>query len=160
MIGNDVVDIALARKDSNWERPGFLPKIYTLHEQQLITTAANPELAVWNLWSKKEAAYKVLARQKNIRRFIPLQLECQTLDDYGEVRCSDTIFYTQTEATEDFIHSTAVAIAADITRVIEIPATTEILKVGSLPFIKDVLDRLKPVSVSHHGRFHRIVTLQ
>jgi hypothetical protein len=33
MIGNDVVDLALAQKESNWKRKGFLNKLFTSVEQ-------------------------------------------------------------------------------------------------------------------------------
>jgi phosphopantetheinyl transferase (holo-ACP synthase) len=35
VIGNDIVDLALARKESNWKRPGYLNKIFTTKEQLL-----------------------------------------------------------------------------------------------------------------------------
>jgi len=57
MIGNDIVDLELALKESNWKRKGFLNKIFTNEEQLLISSAINPEIMVWNLWSRKEAAY-------------------------------------------------------------------------------------------------------
>ena len=56
MIGNDIIDLALARKESNWLRSGFLDKIFTLREKLLISNSQNPETTVWNLWSRKEAA--------------------------------------------------------------------------------------------------------
>jgi phosphopantetheinyl transferase (holo-ACP synthase) len=49
MIGNDVIDILQSRKESNWQRRGFIEKIYTLDEQFLITNAADPETMVWIL---------------------------------------------------------------------------------------------------------------
>jgi hypothetical protein len=41
VIGNDIVDLALARKESNWKRPGYLNKIFTTKEQLLISSAEN-----------------------------------------------------------------------------------------------------------------------
>ena len=76
MIGNDIVDLALAKKESNWQRNRFLDKIFTKNEQQIILNDANPEIMVWNLWSRKEAAYKIYNRETGIRGFFPLQLEC------------------------------------------------------------------------------------
>ena len=49
MIGNDIVDLDLAQKKSNWRRKGFLNKIFTLQEQSLIHNDFNPERMVWNL---------------------------------------------------------------------------------------------------------------
>ena len=56
MIGNDIVDLALAEKESNWKRKGFIDKIFTPQEQSLIKTSINQEIIIWNLWSRKEAA--------------------------------------------------------------------------------------------------------
>ena len=33
MIGNDIVDLNLAERQSNWQRPGFLEKQFTIQEQ-------------------------------------------------------------------------------------------------------------------------------
>jgi hypothetical protein len=55
VIGNDIVDLALARKESNWKRMDFR-KNFHCQEQLLISNAENPEIMVWNLWGK-EAAY-------------------------------------------------------------------------------------------------------
>jgi lactate dehydrogenase-like 2-hydroxyacid dehydrogenase len=35
-IGNDIVDLALARKESNWKRPGYLNKIFTTNNFSFI----------------------------------------------------------------------------------------------------------------------------
>mgnify|MGYP003583470498 CR=1 FL=1 len=43
MIGNDIVDLVLAKKESNWKRNRFLDKIFTIKEQVLIVDAENPE---------------------------------------------------------------------------------------------------------------------
>ena len=76
MIGNDVIDLFLAAKQSNWKRHGFVNKIFTTHEQSLILKAQNQEEMVWILWSKKEAAYKIYNRQTLVRAYMPLQLKC------------------------------------------------------------------------------------
>jgi phosphopantetheinyl transferase (holo-ACP synthase) len=62
MIGNDIVDLSLAPKESNWKRKGFLDKIFTKNEQLRIIKSDNPENMVWNLWTRKEAAYKIFNR--------------------------------------------------------------------------------------------------
>ena len=36
MIGNDIVDLVQARFQSNWKRKGFVQKIFTQKEQELI----------------------------------------------------------------------------------------------------------------------------
>ena len=69
MIGNDIVDLKQAAKDSSWKRPRFLDKIFTPREQQLIWSAKDQDQMVWLLWSMKEAAYKVNVQQFGKRFF-------------------------------------------------------------------------------------------
>ena len=42
MIGNDIVDLQLAKKQSNWQRKGFLDKQFTVSEQEEIARSKNP----------------------------------------------------------------------------------------------------------------------
>ena len=51
MIGNDVVDLELALKKSNWKRKGYLDKVFTKYEQLRIIKSDNPNNMIWNLWS-------------------------------------------------------------------------------------------------------------
>ena len=36
MIGNDIIDLAETRLRSNWKRPGFLEKVFSVEEQKII----------------------------------------------------------------------------------------------------------------------------
>src|SRR5436190_1967565 len=102
MIGNDIVDLALAKIESNWKRKGFLDKIFTKSEQLLISKTENQDVMVWNLWSRKESAYKIYNRQTGIRGYFPLQLECSYENEIlGRVSCNDNIYYTQTKISND-----------------------------------------------------------
>lgn len=62
-VGNDIVDLNLAKTQSNWQRNGFLEKQFTQKEQQEIYNSKNPFLQVWQFWSMKEAAYKCYTQQ-------------------------------------------------------------------------------------------------
>jgi len=74
MIGNDIVDLNLAHQESNWQRPRFLDKLFTKQERQFIKTSADKETAVWLLWSRKESAYKIIARLLQKRFFAPKKI--------------------------------------------------------------------------------------
>lgn len=74
MIGNDIVDIAIARQTSNWRRPGYLRKVFTDKEQALIHQADDPEQQLWLLWACKEAAYKAWSAEFHQRRYAPRSL--------------------------------------------------------------------------------------
>ena len=64
---------------------------------------------VWNLWSRKEAAYKIYNRQTGFRGYIPLQLECNYEDmNSGTVFCNGNIYFTKTKISNEKIHTIAV----------------------------------------------------
>ena len=112
MIGNDIVDISLAKKQSDWQRRGFLDKIFTCAEQEQIASAINPFQMVWTMWSMKESTYKVLI-QKGYKRFNnPRKLEC-ALDTFykGCVSAFDEQFITSTQQHSDYIFTTAKLLA-------------------------------------------------
>ncbi|SHM72392.1 4'-phosphopantetheinyl transferase family protein [Flavobacterium xinjiangense] len=161
MIGNDIVDLALAKKESNWKRKGFLDKIFTQQEQLLITSAESPEVMVWNLWTRKEAAYKIYNRQTNIRMYFPLQLVClYESETSGTVLCNGNIYHTKTKISEDNIYTIAVTEENYFSQIKEIKVDAKICKTNGIPYIIDDFSEIKkPVSISHHGSFWKGITL-
>ena len=155
MIGNDIVDLALARKESNWKRNRFLDKIFTVKEQLLISASENPEIMVWNLWSRKEAAYKIYNRETGIRGFFPLRLECFYKNvTFGTVSIKEKIYFTLSKIENDSIHTIAVAKEEHFKKIKSIDSAAEIFKRNGIPFIIDSNTKIeKPISISHHGRF-------
>lgn len=162
MIGNDIVDLALARKESNWNRRGYLDKIFTASEQLLISTALDPTIMVWNLWSRKEAAYKIYNRLTGIRGYFPLKLECVYENaETGSVSCNGSIFYSNTKIVQDEIHTISVTNIKDFERVMELDTEIKIVKEKGIPFLFDpITNILKPVSLSCHGRYSALVGLK
>lgn len=166
MIGNDVIDILQSRKESNWQRKGFMEKIFTPNEQSLISDDANPEIMVWMLWSMKEAAYKVYNRQTKIREYIPKKLVCSITSrnlnfTTGNVVCSGNIYHTQTTFSEDKIHTIAVSVLDDLQKVIEIEKKSIVKDKNGIPYLAVSLgDIIQDVSISHHGRFETVVTIK
>lgn len=164
MIGNDVIDLALAKKESNWQRKGFLDKIFTPKEKLLISNSDNPEITVWNLWSRKEAAYKIYNRQTQVRAFMPKQLECFDIETangiiYGKVACNNNIYFTKTTITLEYIETEAVINTADFDRIKIVDSSDKIIKIDGIPNYFDPEQRIwKPISKSHHGRFERIIS--
>ena len=163
MIGNDIIDLALAKKESNWQRKGFLNKIFTPREQSLILNAQNPEITVWNLWSRKEAAYKIYNRQTKIRSYIPLQLECFDVEAkdgiiYGKVICYNTVYYTKTSITFEYIETIAVLNFNDFDKIKSITIPERLIKTNGVPNYFDPENMIwKPVSRSHHGKFEKMI---
>lgn len=168
MIGNDVIDLRQTRIESNWMRKGFIQKVFTDQEQFLIANHPNPEIAVWTLWSMKEAAYKIWNRETKIRAYIPNKLHCSLLtqnstDITGQVHYGSCTYYTKTIISKEHIHTIAVNFLNDLEHIIEIEKK-EILKdkygIPYLPTIADELKYDKAVSISNHGQFEKVVTIK
>lgn len=162
MIGNDIVDLETARQESNWKRKGYLDKIFTPHEQFLILNSEKPEIMVWNLWSRKEAAYKIYNRETKTSGYFPIKLVCfYESANSGTVSINDTLYYTETIITEDCIDTVAVAKKNDLNRISVLGIETKIYKDLGIPYIIDsVTKSIIPVSVSHHGRFIKSVRIK
>jgi phosphopantetheinyl transferase (holo-ACP synthase) len=163
MIGNDIVDLVLAQKESHWKRDRFLDKIFTQNEQLLILNSNNPAIMVWNLWSRKEAAYKIYNRQTNIRGYFPLQLECFDLEItneviLGKVVMKNRIYYTKTEISSECIDTIAVEKQSNFDTIKTLENRNNIQKINGIPnYFENKNSVSRPVSISHHGRFERIV---
>ena len=165
MIGNDIVNLALARKESNWKRKGFLDKIFTENEQLLILNAKNQEVMVWNLWSRKEAAYKIYNRQTQIRGYFPLQLECFDLEfidgiSFGKVVIKDFVYFTKTTVTTQFVNTIAVENDLNFDKIKTFKNRKKIQKHNGIPSYSEKETSVsKPISISHHGRFEQIIAI-
>lgn len=161
MIGNDIVDLALAQKESNWKRPRFLEKIFTYKEQRLIHNALKPDEMVWNLWSRKEAVYKIYNRETGIRAYIPIQLECIYENaTFGKVICKGKNYYTKTTILGDQIHTIAVVEKSFFNQIVNLKSTDVLNKINGVPFrIAIDTNAVKPVSISHHGRYKATITI-
>jgi phosphopantetheine--protein transferase-like protein len=114
MIGNDVVDLAAAEEQSNWQRKGFLQKVFTTGELKLLAASEHPHQTVWLLWSMKEAAYKAHQRALNLPRKLNWQaLNCE-LFTFSKDKASGVVtnagkqYYTTSILNDHFIYSSAV----------------------------------------------------
>lgn len=121
MIGNDIVDLAQAAQDSNWQRRGFLAKLFTDYEQDIIHAVTNPEQLVWLLWSLKESAYKAQFRETRQRVFAPQKISCQ-LNKLTETAAEATVTYGRVYQATSVINSCYVASVAWLPAVTQQPA--------------------------------------
>ncbi|MEW7279680.1 4'-phosphopantetheinyl transferase superfamily protein [Aquimarina sp. 2201CG1-2-11] len=108
MIGNDIIDLQLAAQESDWQRKGFLQKIFTASEQNLILSSKNYFQVVWRLWSMKESAYKIHVQQHSKRFFAPQKFECFIQSKTNGMVCFDSTKYLTTSVTTpQYIYSIA-----------------------------------------------------
>lgn len=176
MLGNDIVDLQLAAKQSNWRRKGYLQKIFTSQEQELILNATDQDQMVWLLWSMKEAAYKIVTIEVGERFYRPRSFECfldlSQFSYKGKVVFEEFSFETVSEITEDYINTTATsAHNSQIEPYLFQNSATYIQDFNklshhfmltknevNLPTIQDLFtEEFYPASVSHHGRYVSIV---
>jgi phosphopantetheinyl transferase (holo-ACP synthase) len=167
MIGNDLVDLAAAKRESNWRRKGFLEKIFTEAERQLIRNASKPDIVVWILWSMKESGYKIQHRQNGIRRFNPKSFACgihhiSENEASGIVCFQDLVYYSESKISSEFIHTVCrnpayqekqlfIRFANDCERV-EKRNFISRNELG-IPYFKNENRTNDLVSISHHGRY-------
>ncbi|WP_298901213.1 4'-phosphopantetheinyl transferase superfamily protein [uncultured Psychroserpens sp.] len=108
MIGNDIVDLKHMNNTCHWQRPRFLDKVFTLEEQELISTSENQHAMVWLLWSMKEAAYKLHVQQFGNRFFNPKRLQCQIISEgKGNVSIENQVYVTCSTITDDYVYTVA-----------------------------------------------------
>ncbi|WP_366184291.1 4'-phosphopantetheinyl transferase superfamily protein [Flavobacterium ovatum] len=159
MIGNDVVDLVLAKTESDWKRKGFLDKLYTASEQTLIQNAANQDEMVWLLWSIKESVYKANQRIYYNQGFYPIKIKIQSLElEHGEYQSIIELFgipfYGKSRIVDQIIRTVAVQQKSDFEKVMTLYIVAYIKNENGLP-IEETSG--KPISVSHHGRSKVIV---
>ncbi|WP_293744717.1 4'-phosphopantetheinyl transferase superfamily protein [uncultured Pedobacter sp.] len=150
MLGNDIVDLDLAKIQSNWRRKNYLDKIFTPKEQSLITSANNPDEMVWLLWSMKESAYKIHNRKTGIRDFAPKNFSCTIhADSYGAVSIDNYTYFTKSNIQTAFIHTIAAPVYNKLEKIK--------VAIYELPDHPNDYKSTKPGSVSHHGQYLALV---
>lgn len=161
MIGNDIVDLKLAQIQSNWKRKGYLDKIFTKNEQLFILNSENPDVMVWNLWSRKEASYKIYNRITGNRIYNPIQFECfDSEHSIGTVKNNGVFYFTKTEINSLFVHTISVLNLDDFKSVTYENRNSKIIKINGIPFLKNNDKKMPiPISISNHGKFEKIVSL-
>ena len=108
MIGNDIVDLNLAKVQSNWQRKGFLEKQFTEEEQEIILNSSDSFSQVWLFWSMKEAAYKCYTQQHQKRFFSPKKISCKKISQTnGIVKIENQKYFITSIVSNNYIYSIA-----------------------------------------------------
>lgn len=154
MIGNDVVDLQVASRESNWRRKGYLLKVFATAERQMITRSKEPDTLVWLLWSMKEAAYKINSRMTGTRSFAPASLLCQNvvIDDgfaTGIVLYNKKIYFTESELNSTHIHTIAAPSQSRLSTI-----SKEFYQYPGNNFDYHLKN---PACVSHHGAYLALI---
>ncbi|MCK0123286.1 4'-phosphopantetheinyl transferase superfamily protein [Gelidibacter sp. F2691] len=108
MIGNDIVDLEFAKRNSRWQEQRFLNKLFTIEEQDFIRSDDQQFQNIWRLWTMKESVYKITSRAEGKIRFNPTDFKCIVLDsNQGQVFYKNQSIATATTTDQSFIQTTA-----------------------------------------------------
>lgn len=77
MIGNDIIDLKFAKINSRWREQRFLDKLFSKEEKEFILSDRMYFQNIWHLWSMKESAYKIYARETKSPSFNPKYFHCE-----------------------------------------------------------------------------------
>ncbi|WP_103068282.1 4'-phosphopantetheinyl transferase family protein [Aquimarina sediminis] len=177
MIGNDIVDLSLANQQSNWQRKGWVQKIFTDREQADIYASKNPRILVWKYWSMKEAVYKAHQRRHTlIPKYNPRDFECtqeETVNIDNLLYTVDSILHPQyiySIARDGHIEcrSQVVESRTQIRSKLQAVISQELgIPTSLISFSKDLnrvpvvcIDKKAsaiPVSITHHGQYSAFV---
>ena len=128
MLGNDIIDINETKRITNWQRRGFLDKIFSPYEKNEILESLNPFHLVWRFWSMKESAYKVSIQSGHERSFNPSSIHCSIISsEKGLISIGGLTLTSETKTNQDYILSVASPTNYPI-------ITTKILKLHSRNF--------------------------
>ena len=176
MIGNDVVDLNLAKTESNWQRKGFLEKQFTQFEINEILSSANPFVKVWLFWSMKEAAYKCYVQEEQKRFFAPKKFSCKIVSDKeGVVQIDSKKYFINYIMSDEYVISIAkenlnLKMVSELFFIDKNESPTKIINDKLVSFFADDIQLLKndlgipylyqnnkkldvAISKSHHGNY-------
>jgi len=74
-VGNDVVNIGHPANANRSLSSKFLAKVCSSKEQEYVLESESPNIALWQLWSLKESAFKVLMKMGEMSFFAPNRIE-------------------------------------------------------------------------------------
>lgn len=174
MIGNDIVDIAIAMAESNPLRLGWIDKVFATSERELIFGCDAPLQTIWLLWAMKEASYKVYNRSSGKIFYAPHRFICelQELNAYsatGTVTFDGYEFFTKSTISPRFLHSVATMVQDEVpqinirplsvSRSDMLPPGCQFIRQGGSPpvLLHKQTQSYIPVSYSHHGDWHALV---
>lgn len=158
-IGNDIIDLKLARLESNIFRKGYLDKILSSAEQKTMFESEYPWLQFWIFWSQKEAVYKLIRQKGENRGFYPFKIEIQNSDiKLGKVCFKNQIYYTQTKVNDDRLETISLEDPNNFNRIKSLNSNMQFLRNDEIPFI-EMNKKKQALSKSHHGRFESCVSV-
>ncbi|MFN2261578.1 MAG: 4'-phosphopantetheinyl transferase superfamily protein [Psychroflexus sp.] len=172
MIGNDIVDLNLARTSSNIFRPRYFDKILNTSELNFIQKSQNKFLCFWRIWTLKETAYKAFQRHFLFDDFYNPSLfsseiinselalvsfRNQTLEIKSETNSSYIYSWTKAEnIQENIIGNTKAEVFEKLNKALNLASFSLKKDKKALPY-SEIFHKKTPISNTHHGQFYAII---
>lgn len=107
-IGNDIVDLKDPQAQGKAGNIRFLARVCAGNELLFVGQALDPHVALWTLWSIKEASYKAFQKFFPASQFIPNQLICEeAASDVWRCRFLEMLCHVKVCINADFVHAIA-----------------------------------------------------
>lgn len=107
MVGNDIIDLELARAERKSENSRYLAKVFSEEEIKHILLAEDQELRLWQFWAMKEAAYKAHQRIFSLpRKLNPKAFHCALDGSSGKVSIDKLVYNIEFQTTAEYLHAT------------------------------------------------------
>ena len=117
MIGNDIGDLELAKKNHRWQDQRFLQKIFRIKEQRLILESKDPFRCIWRLWTMKESTFKAIKHTSPEALFSPVNYHCDLHSPTsGTVTFKNNHYQMTSLAEKTFVHTFTNSDSSDCVR--------------------------------------------
>ncbi|WP_127845436.1 4'-phosphopantetheinyl transferase family protein [Psychroflexus aestuariivivens] len=172
MIGNDIVDLNLAKASSNIFRPRYFKKILNTSELSFIQESQDQFLCFWRIWTLKEAAYKAFQRLFLFDNFYNPKLFSTTIinSELALVSYQNQILEFKSKMNSKYIYSWTSSdknrqniigsCKSEVKRQINQSLNLESFNLNKdengFPFVQ-VLKQKASISISHHGQFYAVI---
>lgn len=169
MIGNDVVDLSFAKKNTRYHTQAFQEKVFHTEEIKSFGSFPLPSHLFWKLWSIKETAYKAHQRRFTMpQKLNPFSFQVQSItDDLSMVKKDAFIYKVLSYQNSDWVYSMLANSQLQSYQNFDIKTTSSffypkltrhdlnhkvIKNQWGIPFIQ-VNNNLHPISITHHGKY-------
>ena len=160
MIGNDVVDLTISEFKSEQRFWRYANKMCSAREQAQFGVFEARDISIWRFWSLKEAAFKAAVRLGYAEDFSPSGTLVVLLDNtQSKISLGDLEFLGSSELSGDCLYAEVRHCSAALKKVSRRSADNPraIEYKGCLPYVSMGRDTLYPASLSHHGKYYRLI---
>lgn len=169
MLGNDIVDLTLAKHQTRWHTATFQEKVLHPVETEKFKNNALGFTAFWKIWSIKESVYKAHQREKNhLPKFNPFHFLVEEISENKSRVCveglqyevlsyiSSNLIYSFTKGENVHSFQNFEIAAKNSSFIPDLKRSDVNLKLSKnqngIPFLNQQ-NKSVPISLTHHGKY-------